>query len=392
MSLKFRLSALNFFQNIVFATTVISLGTYLLNSLEFSGRQVGMIYATNALAATFAPPLVGWLADRRFSADRLLVVLNFMAAIALTGCFLVTSFSAFYVLMLVFNFSFIPTFALLASVCFQQLPTPADDYPVVRVWGTVAFILVGLGLSYFGMENSPVPLLVGVGAAVIMGVAALSLRRIPPQPGFTLADLGGPEVRRVLREPGMIVLVVAMLLSSIPSAFYYSFVNPFLNEMGWANAAAKMSLGQVGEVFIILALPLALRYLRFRTVIFWGLFCWGARYFAFGLGRPGEVAEWLLFAGILVQGFCFAWVVIAGQIYIDKRMPQTLRSTAQGLISFANQGLGIFVGSWIAGEVVTANAGAGGGHDWWLIWLVPGVVGVLGAIYFWVFFPKRGAL
>ncbi|MEO0731857.1 MAG: MFS transporter [Bacteroidota bacterium] len=391
MSIKFQLSSLQFFQNAAFAATILTVGTYLLQSLNFSGRQVGMIYATNALAATVMPLVVGWLADRHFPANRLLVVLNLVATAALGGCFFATSFPLFYTLILLFNLSFIPTFALLNAVCFHALDNPSTEFPAVRVWGTISFVLVGLALSGLGIEDSPWPLALGAVLALLMGLSSLTLPQIPPQPGFRLSDLRGPEVQAIFREPGMVVLFVAMLISCLPSAFYYSFVNPFLNEVGWENAAAKMVLGQIVEIFVVLALPFVFRKLRFRQIVFWGLFLWGARYFAFAAGRP-QFLEWLLYLGILAQGFVFAWVVIAGQIYVDNRVPKALRSTAQGLISFANQGVGIFVGSWIAGEVVSANAGVLGLHDWDLIWLVPGVVGVLGALYFWVFFPKAGRL
>ena len=391
MTTKVRLSVLQFFQNAAFAATVITVGTYLLNNLQFSGREVGMIYATNALAATLSPPLVGWLADRHYSADRLLVVLNLIAAAALGACFFVTSFPLFYGLILLFNLTFIPTFALLASVCFHQLEEPERDFPRVRVWGTVSFMLLGVGLSYFGVEDSPWPLMIGAVMTLLFGLSCLGLPTIPSTSGFRLADLRGPEVRSIIREPGMLVMLIAMLLICIPSAFYYSFVNPFLNEVGWENAAAKMALGQLVEILVIVSLPFVFRHLRLRQIIFWGLFLWGARYFAFAAGRPDN-AEWLLYLGILVQGFVFAWIVIAGQIFVDNRVPASLRSTAQGLISFANQGPGIFLGSYLAGEVVNGYALAGGGHDWFSIWLIPGTVGVLAAIGFWWLFPRRKGL
>lgn len=391
MSPAFRLSVLQFLQNGVYATTVISLSTYLINSLGFSGREVGMIYATNAIAATVAPPVVGWLADRHFSADRMLLLLNVLAAVALISCFYVTSFAAMYGLILVFNLCFMPTFGLLAAICFHQLTEPAKNFPAVRVWGTVAFMLVGLSLSFFAVENSPWPLMAGGLMAVLTALMALSLPRVPPQPGFNISMLTGPEVARILREPGMIVLLLAILVSCIPSSFYYSFLNPFLNEVGWTNAAAKMSLGQLVEIGVIIAMPLVFRKLRFRRILFLGLFLWGIRYFAFAVGRP-DYHEWLLFAGILVQGFAFAWIVIAAQIYVDNRVPVALRGTAQGLIVFASQGLGVFVGSWIAGEVVLANTLIDGSHAWSQIWLVPGCVGVLSALAFWFFFPKAGKL
>jgi len=378
MSTTFRLSALQFFQNAVFATSVISLGTYCLQTLGFSGREVGMIYATNAIAATVAPPVAGWLADRYFSADRMLVLLNVLAAVAITACFFAQSFVAVYGLILAFNLCFMPTFSLLAAICFHQLEAPAKSFPAIRAWGTVSFVLVGLGLSYFAVENSPLPLMAGGALAILTALVALTLPRVPPQPGFNFAMLTGPEVGKIIREPGMIVLLVAVFFSCIPSSFYYSFVNPFLNEVGWAAAAAKMSLGQVVEAAILFSMPFFFRTIRFRRIFFWGLFVWGA--------------EFLLYLGVAVQGIAFVWIVIAAQIYVDNRVPVGLRSTAQGLVAFANQGLGMFIGSWLAGEVVLANTLPSGGHDWSVIWLVPGTVGVLTALGFWMLFPKAGTL
>lgn len=391
MSPKFRLSSLQFFQNAIFACSVISIGTYLSQTLGFSGREVGMVYASNALAATFMPPVIGWLADRHFSADRMLLWLNVIAGTALAGSYFATGFWSFYALILLFNLAFIPTFSLLSSICFHQLPNPAKDFPAVRFWGTVSFMIIGVGLSYFGIEASPLPLLAGTVCCVLAALMAATLPPVPPQPGFDWKVLIGPETKKILREPGMVILLVAMLISCIPSAFYYSFVNLFLNEVGWSSAAAKMSLGQLVELVIIATLPWVFTKMRFRRIFFWGLFLWGARYFAFAVARPEDM-EWLLYAGIVVQGFVFVWVVMAGQIYVDNRVPIALRSTAQGLVSFANQGIGIFVGSWMAGEVVLSGSIPGGGHDWFSIWLVPGVIGVLGAFLFWWFFPKTGAI
>lgn len=389
MSLTVRLSLLQFLQNAVFGTTVISLGTYMLETLQFNGREVGLVYATGAIAASLAPPLTGWLADRHFSLDRMLVVLSLASAALLIACFYAISFPLFYGLILAFNLCFMPTFSLLSSVCFHQLKDPSQSFPFVRMWGTVGFIVVGITLSLLAWEASPWPLIAGAGMTLCLGLLALSLPAIPPQPGFSFADLKGEEVKNIIREPGMIILMLAMFFSCIPSSFYYSFVNPFLNEVGWEAAAAKMSLGQVGEVGILLAAPFALRTFRFRTVVFWGLFLWGARYFAFAYGRPDNL-EGLLYLGIIVQGFVFVWIVVAAQIYVDNRVPKKLRSTAQGLISFANQGIGMILGSWIAGEVVNANLQASGLHDWTTIWWIPGVVGVVAAVGFLAFFPREG--
>ncbi|WP_168797600.1 MFS transporter [Neolewinella litorea] len=391
LTLRVRLSILLFLQFAVWASWLINLGTYLLESLHFSGLQVGMIYATNAIAATVAPPLMGWLADRSYPSERLMGVLNTVGGLSLIACYFTVSFPWFYGLMLLFNLCFIPTFSLAAAMCFYHLERPAEQYPLIRVWGTVAFMLVGIGLSVFRVEQSALPLLSGGFVALLLAAYSLLLPHTPPEPGFNWATLKGEEVRGIFRQRGMIVLLIALLASCIPSSFYYSFLNPFLNEVGWPAAAAKMALGQLFEIGVVLAMPFIFRRFRFRNIIFWGLMAWGLRYFAFGIGRPGE-SEWLLYAGIVVQGVAFAWIIIAAQIYVNNRVPTYLRNTAQGLISFANLGVGAFIGSWIAGEVVNANLLADGTHNWWAIWLVPGCVGVGAAAFFWVAFPREGRL
>jgi nucleoside transporter len=389
--LSLRLSLLLFLQFGVWASWLINLGTYLLQSLEFTGLQVGMIYATNAVAATITPPIMGWLADRRFASERIMGVLNAIGGLALIACYFTTSFPWFYGWMLLFNCCFIPTFSLAAAMCFYHLEEPAREYPRIRVWGTVAFMIVGVLLSLLEVENSALPILAGGGGALVLAGYANFLPHTPPKSGFDWTTLRGEEVRGIFRQRGMIILLIALLASCIPASFYYSFLNPFLNEIGWPAAAAKMALGQLVEIPVVLAMPLVFRRFRFRNIIFWGLMAWGLRYFAFGLGRPGD-QEWLLYAGIVVQGVAFAWIIIAAQIYIDNRVPASLRNTAQGIISFANLGIGAFLGSWIAGTVVSANELPGGSHDWWTIWLVPACVGVAAAIFFLLTFPREGRL
>ncbi len=391
MGIKPRLSLLLFLQFAVWSSWLINLGTYLLQSLHFTGLQVGMIYATNAVAATVTPPLMGFLADRSFASERLMSVLNTIGGVALIACYFTTSFPWFYGWMLLFNLCFIPTFSLAAAMCFHHLREPAEEYPWVRVWGTVSFMLVGVALSVFGVENSALPVLAGGIGSLGLAVYCRFLPHTPPQSGFDWGALRGGELAKVFRQRGMVVLLIALIASCIPSSFYYSFLNPFLNEVGWPAAAAKMALGQLFEIGVVLAMPFIFRRFRFRSIIFWGLMAWGLRYFAFGLGRPGEL-EWLLYAGIAVQGVAFAWIIIAAQIYIDNRVPLGLRSTAQGLVSFADLGIGVFLGSWIAGEVVSANTLPTGQHDWWSIWLVPGGVGVAAAVFFHLAFPREGKL
>ena len=389
MSLKFRLSAYLFGQLAVLATTLINVGTYLLGTLHLSGTEVGLIYATNALAACVSPPLLGYVADRRVPTERLLGGLHLVSGLALLGCYSAGGFADFYGWMLLFNLAFVPTFGLAAGMCFHHLGDPAREYPRLRVWGTVSFMLVSLGLTVFSLETSPRVLLAGAGGSLLLAGFTRWLPPTPPQTGFRWADLRGQDVRRLLGDRRIQLLFGALFLACVPTTFYYSFLNPFLNEVGWTAVGARMSLGQLFEIGFVLAMPWVFRRFTFRAVITGGLLAWGLRYLAFAVARPGHW-EWLLYPAILVQGMAFAWLVIAGQVFVDRRVPPGLRNTAQGIVVFVELGLGAFLGSWLAGAVVEANVLGGGGHNWWAIWLVPGLVGTGTAALFWWLFPRDG--
>lgn len=388
MRLSIRLSILFFFQFFIWGTWVITLGTYMLKTLDFSGRQVGMVYATNAIAATLSPVVIGLLADKLFASNRLMVVFHLLGGICLLGAFNSTTFNWFYTWMLLFNLCYLPTFNLCVSLSFYHLKDPQQSFPAIRVWGTIAWIITSVMLSFFELEDKALPLLIGGISSFLLAVYNLSLPHTPPQPGLNLENLKGTEFQSLLKDRSLIVLVASITLVCFASTFYYSFVNPFLNEIGVANAAAKMSIGQLMEIGVVLAMPFFFRKLKLKTIIFWGLAAWGLRYFAFAFGRPGNWSVMLIYFGIAIHGLAFTWVQLATQLYVDSRVPAYLRATAQGIVTFANYGVGAFIGSILAGDIVARYA-QGSGHDWQSIFLFPAVVGILVALGFWRFFPKR---
>ena len=385
--LRARLSLLMFLQFLVWGSWMVTLGTYLLHTLHFSGRQVGMVYATTAIAATVSPLWLGVLADRFFAAERLLSILHLLGALLLLGASMVSGFGWFYVLMLLYTLCYMPTFSLSNALCFHHLDQPGRTFPHVRVWGTIAWIVAGVMLSYLGIESEAAPLRLSAGFSVVLGLYCLSLPHTPPRGKKTgsLADLRGAEVRQLFRDRSFAVLILALGLICIPSAYYYSFVNPFLNEIGVDNAAGKMAIGQGVEILIVLAMPWFLSNWPFRWIIFTGLLVWGLRYAAFALGETTFGAP-LLYFGIAVQGFAYGFTSLAAQIYVDSRVPPSLKGTAQGFIAFLTLGLGAFVGSYIAGASVSLFQDTSGGHQWPLIWIIPSAVGFVVAFAFLIGF------
>jgi hypothetical protein len=175
----------------------------------------------------------------------------------------------------------------------------------------------------------------------------------------------------------------------IPLQFYYAFTNLFLNEVGLAEPATKMTLGQVSEIGFMLLLPIALARLGVRKIMLVGMAAWSLRYLFFAMGDTGA-ATWMLYAGILLHGVCYDFFFVTGQIYTDQQAGDRIRAAAQGLIAFVTLGVGLYIGSWASGKVVDAYAVTSASgvltHDWRSIWMVPAIGAAIVLVVFAVLF------
>jgi nucleoside transporter len=264
---------------------------------------------------------------------------------------------------------------------------PGREFPPIRVLGTIGWIVAGLAIGTLGMEATATPMRVAAAASVLLGLFSLALPHTPPHSRgkASLSDVLGLDALKLLREPTFAVFVVGSFLVCIPLQFYYAFANPFLNELQVSNAAGKMTLGQMSEVFFMLVMPWFFRRLGVKAMLLVGMAAWAARYVLFAYGDTGSLV-WMLYGGILLHGICYDFFFVTGQIYVDRRAPADLRAAAQGFIAFVTLGVGMFIGSWISGRIVDAFALPGGGHAWDRIWLVPAAGAAMVLLLFALFF------
>jgi len=389
--LLFRLSVLQFLQFFIWGSWFVTAGTYFLKNLEFSGREVALLYASFSIAATATPVLLGVLADKLFAVERLLSFLHFLGGLLLLALSFTTSFYLFYGLMFCYVLCYVPTFSLSSSMCFHHLDNIKKDFPIVRVWGSIAWIIAGGTVSFLNVEDQNTPFMIAASASILLSAYCLLLPHTPPQKPDAPSiwqSLLGDEVRLLLKNRALVVMLSAVGLISIPVSYYYSFVNPFLNEVGVTNAAGKMALGQIVEIVLMLLLPMFFRILRFKTILFIGLLLWGVRYGLFMVGYTYD-QEWILIVGLLLHGFAYIFAMLSVQIYLDTKVPTSLRSTAQGFFSLLTMGIMAIVGAAIAGEFVQAHALADGTHDWNVIWAFPAFFGVgVSIVFYWLFQDK----
>jgi nucleoside transporter len=387
---RVKLSAMMFLQYFVWGAWYVTMGTWLGETLHLSGEQIGLTFGTTALAAMISPFFLGMVADRVFATERILAALHVVGGVVLFVASTQTTFGGFYGIILVYTLCYMPTLALSNSLSFRQMKDPGREFPPIRVLGTIGWIVAGLAIGTLGLEATATPLRIAGGASLVLGLFCLALPHTPPleksaSTRATWSDIVGLDALKLLGERSFAVFVLGSFLVCIPLQFYYAFANPFLNELNVTNAAGKMTLGQMSEIFFMLVMPWFFRRLGVKWMLLVGMAAWTARYVLFAYGNNAELV-WMLYGGILLHGICYDFFFVTGQIYVDTKAPPDLRAAAQGFIAFVTLGVGMFIGSWVSGRVVDAYRLEGGGHDWHRIWLVPAAGAAIVLVLFALFF------
>ncbi|HZJ18813.1 MAG TPA: MFS transporter, partial [Pricia sp.] len=186
----------------------------------------------------------------------------------------------------------------------------------------------------------------------------------------TLSDILGLDALSLLKDRNFLIFFLASVLICIPLAFYYQHAGQFLGEIGVANPAGKMTIGQISEILFMLLLPYFFKRFGFKMTMLVAMLAWGVRYLLFAYGDTGDLVV-LLLLGIALHGVCYDFFFVSGQIYTDSKAGKAYKSSAQGLITLATYGIGMLIGFWAAGKITDAYLLSDGVHDWQTIWLYP---------------------
>ena len=391
--MKLRLSLMMFLEFFTWGGWFVTMGSFLTGNLHTTGAQNGIAYSTQAWGAIIAPFIVGLIADRYFHAERLLGIIHIIGGVLMMLLWRVRDFAHFYPYLLAYMILYMPTLALVNAVAFRQMDAPARDFPQVRVWGTIGWIVAGLVISYVFGWDSPGPLAHGAlqntfamcaVSSFLLGIYSFTLPRTPPLGAASarrsLGSLLGFDALEMLRERNFAIFFVASILICVPLAFYYSDANQFLTEIHVTHAAGKQTLGQASEFFFMLLLPFFLKRYGMKATLLMGMVAWACRYALFSLGDSGQI-EWLLLIGIALHGPCYDFFFVSGQIYTDTRAGQERQAAAQGLITLATYGVGMLIGFSAAGAI-TDRYSVAGGHDWVTVWAYPAVFAFAVAVLF----------
>jgi nucleoside transporter len=399
-SLKIRLSVMMLLQFFIWGGWFVTMGSYLAANLAATGSQSALAYSTQSWGAIIAPFVVGLIADRYFNAERLLGILHLAGAALLYMLSMARTFDGFYPWLLTYMILYMPTLALVNAISFRQMDDPSRHFSKIRLWGTIGWIVAGLGISYVFSWDAPGALAGGslrytftmcAAASLVLGLYSFTLPGTPPRVGpterVTLRDMLGLEALSLLKDRNFLVFFVASILICVPLAFYYQYANLFLTETHLANATGKQTLGQMSEVLFMLLLPWFLWRAGMKLTLLVGMLAWALRYFLFAHGNPQSLA-WMLLVGIALHGVCYDFFFVSGQIYTDARAGERCKSAAQGMITLATYGVGMLAGFWIAGQIANRYV-LPGGHDWAGIWLFPAAFALAVAVLFALVFRNE---
>lgn len=380
---KIQLSIMMFLEFFIWGGWFVTLGSFLGNNLSASGDQMALAYSTQSWGAIIAPFVIGLIADRYFNAEKILGVLHLIGAVLMYLMASTTEFSTFYPYVFGYMIVYMPTLALVNSVAFNQMKNPTVEFPIVRVFGTVGWILAGLIISFvFGWDSienikngmlSNTFIMVGI-ASAILGVFSFTLPKTPPRvkkgEKVSISDILGLDALKLLNDKNFLIFFISSVLICIPLAFYYQNISLFLTEYGIENSTSWASLGQLSEVMFMLLLPFFFNKYGFKKTILFGMLAWTIRYLLFVYGNSGDLF-FMLVVGIALHGICYDFFFVSGQIYTDSKAGDKIKSAAQGLITLATYGVGMLIGFWVAGKIGDHYAIEVGGHDWGSVWMFP---------------------
>jgi nucleoside transporter len=396
LNTKIQLSVMMFLNYFIWGIWFVTMGTFLTKGgIGATGSQTGMAYGTQCLGAIIAPFIVGMIADKFFSAQKILGILHLIGAGLLYIISGTTNFDTFYSLLLFYMILFMPTLALVNSISLNQISDAQKEFAKIRVWGTIGWIASGLVIGWMAWEASPqtlnITFLVSSIVSLFFGIFCFFLPNTPPPragKSVSFSETIGLDALKVLKDKNYLIFFIASILICIPLAFYYGQANQFLNESGMQGAAGKMTFGQMSETIFLFLMPFFFVRFGIKQMLLIGMIAWVIRYVLFAYGNIDD-NSWMLYLGIILHGICYDFFFVTGQIYTDQKSDKNVRSSAQGLITLATYGLGMYIGFYVAGMIVDQNALSNGMHNWNKIWIFPCLFAAGISLLFFVFFKEK---
>ena len=316
------------------------------------GDHVAGAYQSAPIAAIIAPLFLGLIADRFFASQIVQGVLMLIGSVLMaTAAQAITAGNGSLAvqLFLAYMLCYMPTLGLGNSITFANIKDQ-NQFPAIRVWGTIGWIAAGLTVGGLGWSDQTNMLWLAAGASALFGLYSFTLPHTPPPAKGKPLDIDSllmVDAFRLMKSVPFAVFIICSTLICIPLAYYYSYASGVLADVGFKQPASTMTLGQMSEIIFMLLMPFFFRRLGVKWMILVGMAAWVARYLLFAYGAPNQ-AIWMILLAVALHGVCYDFFFVTGFMYTDKKAPPGVRGQAQSMLVFFTQGVGMYLGYWIA--------------------------------------------
>jgi NHS family xanthosine MFS transporter len=406
MGLKSRLIIMNFLQFFIWGSWLLTIGAYWFQNKNWSGTNFGAIFSTMGVASLFMPAIAGIIADRWVNAERLYGIFHILGAILLSIIPSINDPDTFYWVLLFTMMFYMPTLALAITVAYSSMKKNGmdiiKDYPSVRVWGTIGFIVALWVVSLLGFETSPFQFYIAAASSLVLGIYAFTLPKCPPlargHKKKLMEELGLNAFRLFKSSKMALFFLFAMLLGGalqLTNAYGDTFLHDFAAIPKYKDLIAVrfpaiiMSVSQISETLFILTIPFFLRKFGIKKVMLMSMVAWVLRFALFGLGNPAE-GLWMIILSCIIYGMAFDFFNISGSLFVETQSTPDVRASSQGLFMMMTNGFGAFLGSRISGIMIDKYFTLGSGaFDWKGIWFSFAGYALVIAILFAILFKHK---
>lgn len=403
MSIKLKLIIMSFLQFFVWGAWLITVGVYWFQNKQWSGSEFGAIFSTMGIASLIMPTLAGIIADRWINAEKLYGILHILGGLTLLFVPSIDNPSDFFWIILVAMIFYMPTIALSNSISYNALKNNGldvvKDFPPIRVWGTIGFIVAMWITNLSGNKDSANQFFMAGVVAIGLGIYSFFLPKCPPEGASqgkkSFVEMFGLDAFKLFKNYKMaLFFIFSMLLGAalqLTNAYGDVFLDDFKHIPEFADSIVVkystliMSISQMSETVFILAIPFFLKRYGIKNVMLISMAAWVLRFVLFAYGDPGE-GLWMIIMSGIIYGMAFDFFNISGSIFVETETDSKMRSSAQGLFMMMTNGFGAIFGSVASGIIIDTYFTTDAGKDWHGIWMTFAiyslVVGILFAILF----------
>lgn len=414
-TIKFRLTIMSFLQFFVWGAWLTTIGTYCTEGKGWTFGQFGAIFSTLALSSILMPSLIGIIADKWMRAERLYGLLH----ICYGGILLLVpnlawfqsqfpslstmpEYDLLYWVIFAGMICYMPTISLSNAVSYRILKMfefdVVKDFPPIRVWGTIGFILAMWTTNLSGSKANSTQFIIAGTIAILLGIYAFTLPACRPetktQEKKSIIEMLGLNAFKLFGNYQMALFFVFSMLLGAALQLSNMYGDAYLSSFTKGSTVEQYStiiysISQISETIFILTIPFFLKRFGMKKVMLLALIAWVLRYGLFAVGGTsfGVVS---IVLSCVVYGMAFDFFLISGSMYIETTTDSKIRSSAQGLFIMMTNGFGAFFGTIASSKIIEKYYLLPNGQtDWSGAWTLFAIYSLVVAVLFAVLFKQN---